>query len=299
MHRATGWFLLATVILLWASGCANVYERRKTTTLTMSPLSPAAATEGTPAGATEGIRIKTPMRIGLAFAPLPEKGGATRDIPARLKQNLLEKVRGAFSGLSFVESIEIVPSTYLKEGGEFESLTAASQAFNLDAIALITYDQEQFSDSSNWSLFYWTLIGIYLVPGERSETSTLLEASVIAVDSKVLLLHAAGADKTFGWKTPLDVAPGLRQAAEDSFKKATDSLIADLRFQLDKTQKALKDDRGIYGTPVAFVTEGGIITSTVPEGRKSGGGGDVGWFGTSLALLLGIGYIAGTRRKTA
>lgn len=296
MYRAIGWILLATFISLTTSACSNVYERRKTTTLTMSPLPPAAAAEGTPAVPVEGIRINTPMRIGLAFAPLPEKGSATRDIPAQLKQNLLEKVRGAFAGLSFVESIEIVPSTYLKEGSEFESLAAASQAFNLDAIALITYDQEQFSDSSNWSLFYWTLIGIYLVPGEKSETSTLLEASVVAVDSKVLLLHAAGADKTYGWKTPLDVAPGLRQAAEDSFKKATDSLIADLRFQLDKAQKALKEDRGIYGTPVAFVTEGGIITSTVPEGRKGGGGGDLGGFGGAVIALLGAGCALGKRR---
>lgn len=297
MYRATGLLLLSTVILLWTSGCANVYERRKTTSLTMSPIPAAEISESVPGVPAEGLRIKTPMRIGLAFAPLPEKGSVTRDIPAQLKQNLLEKVRGAFTGLSFVESIEIVPSSYLKEGSEFESLTAASQAFNLDAIALITYDQEQFSDSTNWSLFYWTLVGIYLVPGEKNVTSTLLEASVVDVDSRVLLLHATGSDKSSGWETPLGVAPGLRQAAEESFKKATESLIADLRFQLDKAQKALREDRGLYGTPVAFVTEEGIITSTVPEGRK-GGGGDLGWLGSAFIALLGIGCALGRGRGT-
>jgi rhombotail lipoprotein len=298
MRRAAGLILLLSVVALVTSGCASVYERRKTVSLAMSPVAPAATSEEGVATQTKGIRIKTPMRIGLAFSPLPEKGGESRDIPSQLKQRLLEKVRNAFVGLSFVEAIEVVPTTYLKEGNEFESMVAASQAFNLDAMALITYDQEQFSDPSNWSLLYWTVIGVYLVPGEKSETRTLLEASVVAVDSRVLLLHASGSDKTMGWKTPIDVRPGLRQAAEDSFEKATDNLIADLRAQLDKAQTALKEERGLYGTPVAFVTEEGIVTGEVAEGRQGGGGGDLGWLGSGLFILLGLGCALAKRRDS-
>lgn len=301
MRRSVSLILLVSVVALVISGCTSIYERRKTASLTMSPLAPATATatatEGAAAAPAKGVRIKTPMRVGLAFAPLPERGGATRDIPSQLKQSLLEKVRNAFAGLAFVESIEVVPTTYLKEGYEFESLAAASQAFQLDAMTLVTYDQEQFSDPSNWSLFYWTVIGIYLVPGERNETRTLLEASVVAVDSQVLLLHAVGSDKSRGWETPIDVAAGLRQAAEESFEKATDNLIADLREQLEKAQVAVKEERGLYGTPVAFVTEQGIITAGTTEGRQGGGGGDLGWLGSALVVILGLGCALGKRRK--
>jgi len=298
MYRVTGWIFLSMVVLILTSACSNVYERRKTSSLSMSPIVSTASEEGVATPAPKGVQIKTPMRIGLAFAPLPEKSGVSRDLPSQLKQNLLEKVRDAFTGLSFVESIEIVPTTYLKEGNEFESLIAASQALNFDAMTLITYDQEQFSDPSNWSLFYWTIIGIYLVPGEKNETRTLLEASVVAADSRVLLLHATGSDKSKGWKTPIDVKPGLREAAEESFKKATDNLITDLRRQLEKAQASVKEGRGIYGTPVAFVTEQGIVTGEMTEGRQGGGGGDLGWFGSALAMLLGIGYLTRKHRKT-
>lgn len=294
MRRPAGLILVATVVALTAAGCGSVYERRKTASLTMSPLAPAAATEGAVAP-PQGIRIKTPMRIGLAFAPLPEGGGPSRDIPGELKQGLLEKVRSAFMGLTFVEAIEVVPATYLKEGNEFESLVAAAQAFNLDAVALITYDQEQFSDTSNWSLLYWTVVGLYAVPGERNETRTLLEASVVAVQPRVLLLHAVGADKSKGWSTPLRVAPGLREEAEESFERATERLIANLRTELDQAQAALKEERGLYGTPVAFVTEEGVVTAGPATGRQ-GGGGDLGWPGAVLLVLLGLGCALEKRR---
>lgn len=296
MYRSAALVLLVFIVVLAISGCSSVYERRKTSSLSMSPIVPQASEGGIATTSPKGVQIKTPMRIGLAFAPLPEKSGASRDLPSQLKQNLLEKVRNAFSGLSFVEAIEVVPTTYLKEGNEFESLIAASHALNFDAMTLITYDQEQFSDPSNWSLFYWTIIGIYLVPGEKNETRTLLEASVVAADSRVLLLHATGSDKSKGWKTPIDVKPGLREAAEESFKKATDNLIVDLRRQLEKAQTAVKEGRGLYGTPVAFVTEQGIVTGEMTEGRQGGGGGDLGWLGSAIMILLGAGIALGRRR---
>lgn len=294
MHKSAGWILVTTVLVLLTAGCTPVYERRKTASLTMSPLAPAAPAEGAAAVPPQEIRIKTPMRVGLAFAPLPEKSGSSRDITAQLKQDLLEKVRSAFVGLSFVEAIEVVPTTYLKEGSEFESLVAASQAFNLDAVALITYDQEQFSDPTNWSLLYWTIIGL-LVPGEKNETRTLLEATVVAVQPRVLLLHAVGSDKSMGRSTPINVAPGLREDAEESFERATERLIADLRTQLDKSQAALKEERGLYGTPVAFVTEQGVITAGTAQGRQ-GGGGDLGWAGAVLLALVGLGCALEKRR---
>jgi len=294
MRRSVGLILVATVVALIIAGCGSVYERRRTASLTLSPLAPAAPTQEAAAEPPKAIRIKTPMRIGLAFAPLPAMGGNSRDIPSQLKQTLLEKVRTAFTGLSFVEAIEVVPTTYLKEGNEFESLIAASQAFNLDAVALITYDQEQFSDSTNWSLLYWTVIGAYLVPGEKNETRTLLEASVVSVQPRVLLLHAVGSDKSKGWRTPVHVASGLRQEAEESFERATERLIADLQIQLDKAQIALKEGRGLLGTPVAFVTEQGIVTAGSTEGRQ-GGGGDLGWLGSALAAILGLGCALGKR----
>lgn len=298
MLRRAGFVLVACFVALIFSGCASVYERRKTVSLTMSPLAPAAPTENAASEPAQSVQIKTPLRVGLAFAPLPARVGGSRDIPSQLKQNLLEKVRDAFKDISFIEEIEVIPSTYLKEDAEFESLVAAAQAFHLDAVTLVTYDQEQFSDPTNWSLLYWTVIGLYLVPGEKNETRTLLETSVVAVNSRVLLLHAVGSDKSEGWNTPVHVKPGLRQESEESFEKATNRLIADLRTQLDKVQTSLKEGRGIYGTPVAFVTEQGMVTAGAGQGGGIGGGGDLGWLGGAFLILLGFGCVLEKREAS-
>ena len=53
---------------------------------------------------------------------------------------MLERVRAAFSGLQYVSAIEIIPSTYLRPAGGFANLEQAARMFNLDAVALLSYD---------------------------------------------------------------------------------------------------------------------------------------------------------------
>ncbi len=47
--------------------------------------------------------------------------------------------------------------------------------YDIDVIALVSYDQVQFTDGSFLSLTYWTIVGAYVVAGEKNDTSTMLD----------------------------------------------------------------------------------------------------------------------------
>lgn len=40
----------------------------------------------------------------------------------------------------------------------------------MDVVALVSRDQVQFTDQGLLSLTHWTLVGAYIVPGERNDT---------------------------------------------------------------------------------------------------------------------------------
>ncbi len=46
------------------------------------------------------------------------------------------------------------------------------------------YDQVQFTGEGLLSLTYWTIVGAYLVPGEKNETKTMLDAAVFYIASR-------------------------------------------------------------------------------------------------------------------
>ena len=70
--------------------------------------------------------------------------------------------------------------------------------FNVDVVVLLSYDQMQFSDNNRLSVFYWTIVGGYLVNGSQYDVSTLVDASVFDVASRQLLFRAPGTSQLKG-----------------------------------------------------------------------------------------------------
>ena len=50
-----------------------------------------------------------------------------------------------FHGLPYVKSIDLIPTTYLRPNGGFENLDQVKSMFGVDVIALVAYDQIQFT----------------------------------------------------------------------------------------------------------------------------------------------------------
>jgi rhombotail lipoprotein len=249
-------------------------------------LYPKGKAEATPA---RDVKLRIPVRIGLAFAPgTPSARDPFTEVQ---KQNLLGRIADAFREKEFISSLDLIPSTYLTPGGSFGEIDRLATAFGVDLIALVSYDQHQFAETTNLSWTYLTVVGAFAIRGEKNETRTLLDAAVYDIPSRALLFRAAGESSIKGSSTPVAVDRALRKASETGFESATGDLVANLETALEAFREQAKTGtvRGA-GTPaveIVHASEGG------------GGGGGAGALGTLdliavAALLAGL---AALRRR--
>ena len=226
------------------------------------------------------VRLKVPIRVGLAFAP--SSTGWNDPFTEVQKQNLLNRVAGAFRDREFIASIDSIPSTYLKSNGGFEELDRLASAFGIDLMALVSYDQRQFTESTGASWTYLTVVGAFAVQGEKNETRTLLDAVVYDIPSRALLFRSAGTSSLKGSSSPVTIARSLRLDSEASFESATGDLITNLGGALQTFQEQIKSGtvRGA-GTPAIEVVQ------------TTGGGGSGGAGAIDLPVLLAALALAG------
>ncbi len=273
MSRPHGLLLLAFAVLL--SGCIATSTQVRSSALDF--LYP----KGSPAIPATDVSLKVPTRVGIAFPP--EKGFSPGSFTEDRKQQLLERIKGAFRDRKNIAGVEVVPSTYLAPEGGFDNLDRIASAFGVDVVALVSYDQVQFKDSSAASFAYWTIVGLYVVKGEKNETRTMLDASVFDVRSRAMLFNASGRSSVRGSSTPISAEKALRGVSDQGFTEATDNLIAQLETALTafEEQAASGTVRG-PGTPALALVD--------PQGQpiqsSGAGGGAVGAVEVALALLL-------------
>ena len=203
------------------------------------------------------VELDLPLRVGVAFAP----GQAGIDDPFTevQKQVLLARIEAAFETSEFVQSIDVIPSHYLSPGGSFANLDRLATAFGIDLIGLVSYDQRQFSETTGKSWTYLTVLGAYVVKGEKNETRTVMDAVIYDIESRSLLFRAAGSHSETGSATLNSVNRRLREASESGFDNSTDRLIENLDAALVDFREQVKSGsvRG-PGTPaIAVVSESG------------------------------------------
>jgi rhombotail lipoprotein len=183
--------------------------------------------------------LRLPLRVGIAF--VPNNSGAhgqhyhagASTISEREKALLLERVAQSFRGRDYIGAIEIIPAGYLRAEGGFENLEQIRRMLNIDVVALVSYDQVQFTKENRLSLMYWTVVGAYFFKGNENDTQTLMEASVFDIASRQLLFRAPGAASVQASTTLLQVNDRLRHDSARSLQIATDDLILNLQKQLD------------------------------------------------------------------
>lgn len=206
--------------------------------------------------------LTLPMRVGIAFVPAsrPQSTGwfgwrgAPRTHAFSLTENkkaeLMQQVADHFKKYPFVKSIEIIPSTYLTSGGSFANLDQIRKIHGIDVIALLSYDQAQFTDEGFLSLTYWTIIGAYIVPGSKNDTHTMLDAVVYDIASRKMLFRAPGTSHIKGRSTPINLSEELRNDSTKGFNDAGSQMIVNLDSQLavfkDKVKNAPQDYKVVH-----------------------------------------------------
>ncbi len=180
--------------------------------------------------------LSLPLKVGIAFVPEQSGSGLT----SVNKTELLEKVAGSFKALSFVSDIEVIPTEYLKPGGSFNNLEQIQTMYGIDIIALVSYDQVQFTDEGVLSLTYWTIVGAYVVSGEMNDTSTMLDTVVYDIKSKKMLFRAPGTSVVKGSATPVNLSKQLREDSIKGFNIASEEMTQNLHMQLTRFKENIK-----------------------------------------------------------
>jgi rhombotail lipoprotein len=214
-------------------------------------------------------QLRLPLRVGIAFVP----GNRGDDLNEAERDALLKRVKSAFANRPDISAIELIPTAYLRAGGGFENLQQAARMFNVEVMALLSYDQVQFNDSNSLSLLYWTIVGAYLVNGDQYDVDTLVDASVFDVASRQLLFRAPGTSKIKGSSPMVKFSEASRAARSEGFRQAVDNLIPHLEQQLEGFKVRVKEEK------IAQIVE--------KPGYKlrGGGGGEVGLGGLALIGL--------------
>ena len=225
------------------------------------------------------VRLQLPLRIGIAFVPPePVHGRYSSEFrsvfPPDAETKLLSIVRKSFAGRDWVSEIVMIPSSYLTQRGGFENLDQVAHLMNVDVIALASLDQLQVSNPRRASFLYVSVIGSYLLPLDRNQTRTLIDAAVFHVPSRSLLLHAPGVSSITGSSTAMDVEAKLDERSLKGFELAMRDLAKNLNPEVDafKASVASGERKDVD-----------IVTA---EGKSVRGGGAVGWWEAVVVALL-------------
>ncbi|WP_069961164.1 rhombotarget lipoprotein [Lacunisphaera limnophila] len=232
--------------------------------------------------------LRLPLRIGVAFVPAGLSGGrGFSHIQANFtelqKTELMRKVSAQFKTLPFVQSIEIIPATYLRPGGGFTNLDQLRTMLGIDVIALIAYDQAQSSDDTEASLAYWTIVGSYVVPGQRNSTHTLMEAAVYDIPSRSLLFRAPGTSTIQNHATLVRNAHELKKSSAAGIEQASAQMTAALAQELELFKVRARE-------------EPATVKIEHKPGYTGGGSLDAG-FSLVLLVLLGTAGVRAVQGK--
>lgn len=233
--------------------------------------------------------LTLPTRVGIAFVPgnvQGQRGGAFRgaspfSLTESRKMAVMQEVASHFKKYPFVKDIELIPSAYLTPRGGFTNLDQLRTMYGLDIVALVSFDQTQFTDEGVLSLAYWTIVGAYVVQGQKNDTHTMLDAVVYDIPSRRMLFRAPGTSHVKGSATLVNLSEQLRKDSEAGFAEATKQMIANLDQQLVAFRERVKERPAEY-------------TVVRTEGYRGGGALD----GLMLLIIaaLGAGFLWIARR---
>ena len=267
---------IAAAGLLVLSGCASLWQsHRHQSSSVVQFLYPG---KDQPFVQPSIPTLRLPLRVGVAFVPPGHAQGEYQSFDDTFseaqKTGLMREVAAKFKALPFVQSIELVPTTYLRPGGSFENLDQLRAIMGIDVITLISYDQAQNTGDTGWSFAYWTIVGAYVVPAQKNATYTLMEAVVYDITSRSLLFRTPGVSTIKGHSTLIGNETDLRADSAQGYATAALDLTVNLQHELDAFKVRAKEE------PESIHIEH-------KPGFNLGGGGSIeGWFVVMLTLLI-------------
>jgi len=231
--------LIVTSVIL--AGCAGQGNHRGVSSNLVNYLYP----EGQPLSHQNDPLplLNVPLRVGIAFIP-ESKHDYQFSLTEFEKQKLLQKVADRFKDDRAVSHIEIIPEIYLKQGRGFITLSQVAKLYDVDVMALVSYDQVEINELNHLSLAYWTIVGAVLVPGETSEFQTFVDTAVFDIKTRQLLFRAPGIHSAARSHTAIGYQKGNRQLRSKSFTIAAIQMTDNLSKELEIFRQRIKQGEG-------------------------------------------------------
>ena len=218
--------------------------------------------------------LELPLRVGIGFVP-GQSGYGT--ISEATKMQLLEKVKAEFIDREYISHIEVIPDTYLRSSSGVIGMQQVARLYDVDVMALVSYDQVAVSEENPTGLLYWTIVGAYLIKATSNEVQTFVDTAVFDVDTARLLFRAPGAHTMSDRSTLVEAGEVVRKAKDASISVAMEEMTGNLAVELDRFQARVKEDPGVANT----------------QWKPGYGGGALGWL--TLVLLA----LAGSRTRSS
>ncbi len=231
-----GLIVVATSGCAWMEFGAGAERRSGSSTSLVDYLYPDG--EIPPAVTASVPTLELPLRVGVAFVPTRQRRGIA--LTETDKMRLLDDVRQQFSDLDYVEQIETIPGQYLRPQQGLDGMRQVARLFNVDVMALVSYDQVAKTYDNTQSLLYWTIVGAYVFEGTDHDTRTFVDLAVIDVQTGKLLLRAPGFNERRGDTTLVDAEDALERNSRRGFNAAMAGLNQNLAAELAIFEERLK-----------------------------------------------------------
>lgn len=300
LSRLAGRALLAAASLLLAACASGTAAHHRTSVVQY--LYPA----GRVAADTQPVTtLRLPLRVGVAFVPAGDPDAGTRsrfrssgylsaaetDVPESERLRLAKRIVDHFRERPFVKSVELIPSSYLTPGGGFENVDQLRSMFGIDVMVLLAYDQAQFTGEGAATMTYLTVLGAYVVRGEKNDTRTLMDAVVVDVASRKLLFRAPGTSVVKGNATPVSLDEARRADRQKGFELAAGELVTNLDAQLTAFRDRVKE------APEEIRVQRTAEYDRRAAASAATGGGAIDLASLAVVAMIALGGVAGARRR--
>jgi len=185
--------------------------------------------------------LKLPVTVGISF--VPSKDWRANAIESQNEVELLERVKKSFLQFDYIDRIEVIPSTYLKGGEGFSALEQVGRLYDVDVMALVSYDQVTQTYENNAALLYWTIVGMYVIPGNENTIQTFVDTAVFDIKSKKMLFRAPGISKLEKRTTAIGIDETLNEKSLEGFNLAVTDMSLNLDAELARFKTRVKEEK--------------------------------------------------------
>jgi rhombotail lipoprotein len=187
-------FFIVILAVLFCSAALFGCVQSVTRSSSSAPLTEVIDTIKDSQQAVKKTPLALPAAVVVMFVPGKDRARDGSHVPnttlrqaaEKLKQQLLENPK-------YIKSVTVVSGDYIKAR---ISLAQIKAIYASDIVIILSYEQDQRSYQSGVAgLLDFTIVGMFLVPGVETKTTTVIDGKVIHIPSDAMIFRSNGMDE--------------------------------------------------------------------------------------------------------